>query len=306
MSPLWIAQTSGEDGGTALQQAAQVSHGMAAVAFTIGAGIVLVLVAFGVLSRRAFEDAPPRDGELGWGDLLATVGLLLLGPALVATIVARMQDAGLVTAEEPQATLASMLAAQVGAAPVLIYLVVRVTAVVKGGLRTFGFGCPRPGATALRTSAAILLAIPLTFCTMQVSGWLAFNILDLPTPVLAHKALEAFYAAPWGPTRVGMIISAVVLASVIEETVFRGMMQTALVQSGLVGRWPAILIVSALFAFVHSVVAPHALPALFVLAVGLGWLYERSRSLWAPIALHAVFNAINLGVALLIDASAVK
>jgi len=44
-------------------------------------------------------------------------------------------------------------------------------------------------------------------------------------------------------------------------------------------------------------VQPHALIGLFVFGLGLGWAYERTGRLWAPIAMHALFNAGNLMLA---------
>ncbi len=54
---------------------------------------------------------------------------------------------------------------------------------------------------------------------------------------------------------------------------------------------PAIIATSALFAAVHSFAWPAPLP-LFVLALGLGWLAHRTRSLVGPVVLHSLFNAV--------------
>ena len=47
----------------------------------------------------------------------------------------------------------------------------------------------------------------------------------------------------------------------------------------------------------------HALPALFVLSLGLGWLYERTGSLWAVMLMHALFNASQITFTLLMPPS---
>lgn len=46
-----------------------------------------------------------------------------------------------------------------------------------------------------------------------------------------------------------------------------------------------------LFAVSHGlgVVAP-----IFVLALGLAWIYARTGTIWAPIVMHAVVNAVSL------------
>lgn len=63
--------------------------------------------------------------------------------------------------------------------------------------------------------------------------------------------------------------------------------------------WPsliAVLITSALFAVVHPA---WSWPPIFVLSLALGFAYERTGSLWAPIAMHAVFNGTMTGLYLL-------
>jgi len=56
--------------------------------------------------------------------------------------------------------------------------------------------------------------------------------------------------------------------------------------------WPALFAASTLFAAVHSFAWPSPVP-LFLLALGLGWLAQRTRSLAGPIVLHGLFNAVN-------------
>jgi membrane protease YdiL (CAAX protease family) len=54
----------------------------------------------------------------------------------------------------------------------------------------------------------------------------------------------------------------------------------------------ALFAASTLFAAVHSFAWPSPVP-LFVLALGLGWLAQRTRSLAGPIVLHGLFNAVS-------------
>ena len=82
------------------------------------------------------------------------------------------------------------------------------------------------------------------------------------------------------------------LAPIAEELFYRGLMQSMLRRYGL-RPWMAILATSAVFAVSHW---PHYqdMPALFVLAVALGYNYERTGRLIAPIVLHAAFNGVTL------------
>src|SRR5262249_47464814 len=65
-------------------------------------------------------------------------------------------------------------------------------------------------------------------------------------------------------------------------------------------RWPwqAILGSALIFAAFHSEAWP-APVALFFLALALGWLAYRTRSLIAPITLHALFNSVSTFILLM-------
>lgn len=53
-------------------------------------------------------------------------------------------------------------------------------------------------------------------------------------------------------------------------------------------RWLAIILTSVLFAVVHQ--PWFIMPPIFLLSLGLGYLYERTGNLWAPIFMHMFFN----------------
>jgi len=54
--------------------------------------------------------------------------------------------------------------------------------------------------------------------------------------------------------------------------------------------WLAVLIASMLFTAVHPM---WMWPPLFVLAVGLGYAYERTGNLWTTITMHCAFNSLS-------------
>jgi membrane protease YdiL (CAAX protease family) len=56
--------------------------------------------------------------------------------------------------------------------------------------------------------------------------------------------------------------------------------------------WVPNVFVSILFAMLHAEQWPAPLP-LFLLSLGLGWLYQRTGRLMAPLALHATFNGFS-------------
>src|SRR5450759_3774056 len=83
---------------------------------------------------------------------------------------------------------------------------------------------------------------------------------------------------------------AVLLAPVAEEFIFRGMLYPFVKQLGS-PRY-ALFGISAIFALIH--LDAGTLVPLFVLALALTWLYEKTDNLLAPITAHALFNAANL------------
>jgi ABC-2 type transport system permease protein len=84
---------------------------------------------------------------------------------------------------------------------------------------------------------------------------------------------------------------AVVAAPIFEEFLFRGLIFGGLRRSFDV--WPAALASAAVFAIMHPAVS---IVPVFLMGVCAAWLYERTRSLLAPMLAHATYNACVIGV----------
>jgi hypothetical protein len=92
-----------------------------------------------------------------------------------------------------------------------------------------------------------------------------------------------------------IVFTTIVVVPFAEELVFRGMLQT-LLRSYIVRPWPAIIIASFIFIIFH--IDTLHWPALFVLALCLGYAYEKSGSLFRSIFIHSMFNALSVVSAL--------
>ena len=90
----------------------------------------------------------------------------------------------------------------------------------------------------------------------------------------------------------------VALAPVAEELFFRGLALPLLARR--IGVAPAVAAVSGVFALLHFHVP--SLAPLFVIGSAFSVAYLATGSLAVPIAMHAVFNAVNLGVLYLLYA----
>lgn len=120
-----------------------------------------------------------------------------------------------------------------------------------------------------------------------------FEFQPHPTVVALHDPSQPIVV------KVAFWTGATLIAPVAEEFFFRGLLQTFLVSifRGRTGsrsnRWVAIVVAAILFGAVHYS-QPSAIPALTVLAVLMGYVYEKTGALAWPIVIHAAFNAKTL------------
>jgi membrane protease YdiL (CAAX protease family) len=111
--------------------------------------------------------------------------------------------------------------------------------------------------------------------------------------VLHHSALWADVTRQAGASTGGrgwIMLLAVVAAPLCEEFIFRGLIYGGLRRSISAPR--AMLMSAAVFAVVHP---PLSMLPVFVLGLCTAWTYERSKSLLAPMLVHASYNAVILG-----------
>lgn len=94
-----------------------------------------------------------------------------------------------------------------------------------------------------------------------------------------------------------VLLASLMLAAVLEEVIFRAGLQEALLRwrhtasRRRLGLSAANLLTALLFAAAHAWTRSAWLAgATLAPALLLGWLYERRRSVWPCIALHAGFN----------------
>jgi membrane protease YdiL (CAAX protease family) len=93
-----------------------------------------------------------------------------------------------------------------------------------------------------------------------------------------------------GPGFAGLLVMAGIVAPIVEELVFRGLFFGWL--RARLGVAAGVVLSAAGFALAHGI--PILMPALFVHGMILALVYQRSGSLWPPIVMHGLFNAIML------------
>ena len=82
------------------------------------------------------------------------------------------------------------------------------------------------------------------------------------------------------------------------RVLYRGLLQESLRRHRVLmggSPWGSIIIASIFFTLMHIGAADWpGLPSLFVLSLGLGWVFTRTGRLVAPITVHILFNGFNL------------
>lgn len=191
-----------------------------------------------------------------------------------------------------------------GAASAFVGIVALVAASFKlrpGGLARLGISSAVLPKGLLWGLPAACIIVPLTYGMAYLVRFV-WDALGLEHP-LAHPFLRILQEHSDPALLVTVIVSAVVIAPVFEELLFRGHMQTAIIytldRSGRSARsrWIGIVLVSLLFAAVHGEL--WMMPPIFLLSVCLGYVYERSGNLWTAILIHSAFNASGMAFFLL-------
>ena len=104
--------------------------------------------------------------------------------------------------------------------------------------------------------------------------------------------VEAMLTTTSLPALIGTLAYAIVGASILEEALFRGVVQPAFVHRfGVVS---GIAVTSVLFGLVHMADVWVVVPLIMVGAIA-GWLRHRTGGLGAPILFHAAHNAVAFG-----------
>lgn len=159
--------------------------------------------------------------------------------------------------------------------------------------RLFGFTRVRAGRVIATAAGLLLAAFPLTKVCTNIMQY-ALGDQAKPQEILDYFTKSAQHAH-WLSVA-ATALAATIAAPLAEEFLFRGYIYTVLRR--FLGVGPAMLLSALLFGGIH--VNAVAFPALCVLAVCLSIAYETTGSLAVPMAMHAAFNLVNLGLNLLV------
>jgi len=269
------------------------------------------------LGIRALEGSSPRRNDMPF--YLPLVPLLLwFGPVPMAALAAReligrfQRGTGAAGADWQIAFLDNCTFI-VGGIVITAVILLLARAHFARRLKGFGLNIKTVPADFVRALANLLAVWPLIMGAVIVTQFLGRRIWGQDYQIEPHQELQLITEYSQLPLRITIIVVAAIIAPLLEELLFRGLVQT-MVRSLLDARftmfdarrassichrassWLAIAASSGLFTLMHA--DPAHWPALFVLSAALGYSYEKSGSLFRPIFVHALFNTAMVAATL--------
>jgi membrane protease YdiL (CAAX protease family) len=243
-----------------------------------------------LLWRRRLPPPPPLVGPpLSLADVILVIagGFVLVGevilPAFTRTGLSGLMASWPLSAATRQGleVLTTYLTVMVAPLGLLALLVPAQLQPPPGGWLQWGW---RPPAAVTRPALRmVLMVLPL----VALASWLLQLLWRDPGGT--NPLLEMVLDTSDGWALLAFAVTAVVLAPLFEETLFRGVL-LPVVARHLGAPW-AVLISALVFAIAHLSLAE--LVPLSVLGVGLGLLRWRTGRLGASVCLHALWNGLT-------------
>ncbi|MHC4394139.1 MAG: lysostaphin resistance A-like protein [Planctomycetota bacterium] len=243
-------------------------------------GSWLLKTSFG---RKALADSMPRRNNmplyLPFIPLFIWFGILWLTLSIIETLLSDLADWQRVLLVN-----ISLCAGSITAMVIIIFLV-RTSFIRR--LKGFGLNAKTIHKDFFAAMVNLLTIWPVVLLVLVVTIFFGELLWGQDFQMQPHEELKSIALHSQLSVRILIIVTAIVIVPVFEEMLFRGLFQT-MFRSFTSRPWLSILMSSGLFSIVHAN-AGH-MPALFMLAICLGYSYEKSGSLFRPIFIHSLFN----------------
>ena len=215
------------------------------------------------LTTEQFRVAYPS-----WGDLLTLLGVFIVATVLGSILTGVLQKIGSVS---------------VGFGAFLGY-VIQFSLVIIFGLFQRKIRSPK-GTRLLKFGLAKLDFVIILWGTIMVlaTGVVIEPLLNLFPETYLDRLGNIMAAGGW------MMFTSIVIAPIMEEILFRGILQDALMRK--YGVFVGILIASAVFGIVHII--PQQVVNAFMIGIVLGYIYYLTGALLPVILIHCINNAIS-------------
>lgn len=250
--------------------------------------IVGLVIDFFWLTRPALRNriqlatGPPVGGQWGLAALFKTVVLFILMSLALSLLLALLKSVVLKDVNPNLLVLTHTTLSDVGCIALAVYFVARGG----GDWRDLGFK-GRAFWEDLRIGLTGYVAVLPLFLLTLVGLVVVVQIFAYEPP--PHPLVEVFLEEERSPAILAYsVFLACVAGPVLEEIFFRGFCYPALKKRWGVG-WGLVLS-AAFFSAIHQNL--FAFLPVFILGLGLGYLYEKRGSLIPSIALHVVHNSV--------------
>ncbi|WP_213357819.1 CPBP family intramembrane glutamic endopeptidase [Chlamydiifrater phoenicopteri] len=146
------------------------------------------------------------------------------------------------------------------------------------------------------TLRAWILAVPITQLSSLILSKILASVFDekFLTPQAIAKEVQEGLSTPLTSSLL-LIVSVAILLPISEEIVFRGFLQNFLKKRFSIRK--SLVLSSVLFSLAHvenSLGSLVFVPVIFILSLMIGFVYEKERSLVAPMLLHTLYNGSQL------------
>ncbi len=158
------------------------------------------------------------------------------------------------------------------------------------GREELGLVWGRPGRTLLSALAGGAAALSLSYAAFLALYFLFYIIAGRPPSAGETEQLRGMGAGELAL----VIVVVVLLAPVFEEIFFRGLFYSALRRK--MGPRAAVAVNGVIFGALHF--QPLYMMSLVLVGMVLAYLYEKTDSLYAPMAAHALYNLVVVLVSL--------
>lgn len=215
------------------------------------------------------------------------MSMLIVGPGLYVFDVAALRQSQPVRASAISGGL--MIVAWLATFALLLWYIIKGCG---ASADVFGLRLARPVRTLGRALLALLGTMPAVLALLYATHALYMGLIREPPPV--HGFINAIARAEHPALLAVLVAMSGLIVPVLEELFYRGIIMTTLLRTGR----PAVAIVGSglLFGLVHLTAQVTSVPALAAFGIALGYVYYRTRNLWAPVAMHAAFNLYSLGL----------
>lgn len=264
-----------------MTDAAAVSAGTAAAAGAALAttGVALLPLA-GWLGSRVVPERRVFFARWGGRHLLLVAAATLIGMQLAASLLGTFADDG-------PGALTMIATTTLGFLPAAAAVVWSARRTEPRPLESLGLQSGGAVPAVLYALGVYLLFLPALIGSALLWPWLYEVLGETWAP---QTVLLAFAELEGGALAVA-VVSAVVVVPFLEELLFRGFLQPFLVQNFRDAG--GVALTAFLFALLHG---GSAFGPVFVLALVLGGVALKTRRLWAPWAVHAAHNGLQLAL----------